>query len=64
MKVIVVTTNCLENSKVEVKDDARWNSNENCLEVAQCSGVNVEKADELGRLKNHFVPTEDVGKRN
>ena len=54
MKVIVVTANCLENSKVEVKDDARWNSNENCLEGAQCSGVNVEKADELGRLKKSF----------
>ena len=59
-----MTANCLEDSKVEVKDNTRWNSNENCLEGDQCSGVNVEKADELGRVKNHFVPTEDVGKRN
>ena len=51
-----MTANCLENSKVEEEDDARWNSNENCLEGAQCSGVNVEKADELGRLKNYLCP--------
>jgi len=52
-----VTANCLEDFKVTIKDNARWNPHINYNQKgSECTTVNYKTAEELGWMKNHFVP--------
>ena len=52
IQVVIVSTNCLEDSKLTVKNDARWNPHIKCDQKGgECTTVNYKTAEELGWMK-------------
>jgi len=58
---VVVVSNSFKDSGITIKDDAGWKPDVNYHDKRrECTAIYLKIAEKLGRMKNHFTPTEHV----